>query len=182
MNMTKFLLLLSFILMVTFSCQPNTKVVSNNGDSAVDEKPSLGSIGTPAIPQKFKETDLLLTDYWVYEYYVIPEKVGVGPNFVGTWYKFNPNGTYTKGQFQETFDNGNWYISERPSEHQPGKVFRYIYFDSAVNDLWDVGFEIQGTSGYNMSWVKQLNPPDGESGLGKVMKMLTKPTREQLGR
>ena len=181
MNMTKFLLQLTFILMVTFSCQPNSKV-SKSGDSSVDAKPSLGSIGTPAIPEKFKETDLLLTDYWVYEFYVIPEKVGVGPNFVGTWYKFNPNGTYSKGQFQETFDNGNWYISSRPSEHQPGKVFKYIYFDSAVNDLWDVGFEIQGTSGYNMYWVKQLDPPDGESGLAKVMKMLTKPTREQMGR
>jgi hypothetical protein len=78
MNMTKFLLKLSFILMVTFSCQPNSKV-SKSGDSSVDAKPSLGSIGTPAIPEKFKETDLLLTDYWVYEFYVIPEKVGVGP-------------------------------------------------------------------------------------------------------
>ena len=54
--MTKFLLQLSFILMVTFSCQPNSKV-SKNGDSSVDAKPSLGSIGTPAIPEKFKETD-----------------------------------------------------------------------------------------------------------------------------
>jgi hypothetical protein len=182
MNIAKLTFLCFLFSFLTFSCQPNNKVSKNAENVDVPGKPSLGSIGTPSIPGNFKETQLLLTDYWVYEFYVIPEKVGVGPNFVGTWYKFNPNGSYSKGQFQETFDNGNWYISERPSEHQPGKVFRYIYFDSAVNDLWDVGFEIQGTSGFNMSWVKQLDPPDGESGLAKVMKMLTKPTREQLGR
>ena len=70
MNITKFLLQLSLISMVIFSCQQNSKV-SKSGDPTVDAKPSLGSIGTPAIPEKFKETDLLLTDYWVYEYYII---------------------------------------------------------------------------------------------------------------
>ncbi|MCB9080687.1 MAG: hypothetical protein H6555_03140 [Lewinellaceae bacterium] len=154
-----------------------------DGESGKQQVVATGRAASPITPANFRETPLLTAAFWVFEFYVIPDRPGAGVPRKGTWYRFNPDGTYVGGHWEDQNDYGTWFIEEKPSMHRPGETFRNIFIDSAVDDFRDVEYEIQGVeaAGEVMSWVKTKNSADKESGLAKAIKMLSSPTKQQFG-
>ena len=93
----------------------------------------------------------------------------------GRWYKFEDNGTFTNGQWQEQTGNGSWFLNYRE-----GKT--YLLCDNLYNSQ-DVEWEIQGINQAQdaMSWVATTKGYTDSGGMVKIIQMLTPPTKEQFG-
>lgn len=114
---------------------------------------------------------LLDSPYWVAEFWVENQQNSDG---VGRWWKFEPDGTYSTGHWQETLAHGVWTITD-----DQGDILLHLDADKAgLNEE----FEIQGRSrgGGYMSWV-------GTKLYGmnmiavKSISLLTMPTKQQFG-
>ncbi len=141
-------------------------------------------IATAALPltqPNTPETQLLTQNYWVAEFYVIPGEEGkIYParQNKGLWWKFNIDGTYVGGQWEEQYDKGSWFWRAGSSEYEKRGV---LYIDSAVDDMRDVEFQMQGVQGDGsaMSWVKTQNSKNREPGMLKIIQLMTMPTKKQ---
>lgn len=133
-----------------------------------------GLIGTPRTPPASNTTDMLVKNYWVFEYYILPENAELGRANEGRWYTFKPDGTFESGQWEQKTCNGNWYLSFPPNQKAT------LLLDSA-NDAEDGEFELQGFSPEGMSWVGTKTFTQS-SHMIKVINLLTIPTKKQFGR
>lgn len=175
---TRFFLFLTFALVWIAACQNDkvgSKPIVNDGKPpSQSNKCGDGRLGSPREPSQSVETSMLLQNYWVFEFCIIANDPPRGRAKEGSWYKFNPDGTFTSGYWEQEICHGNWYVSF-PIEGKP-----VLLLDSA-NDTEDSEFEIQGYSQDGMSWVgtKKFSQTDM---MIKAINLLTKPTKAQFGR
>lgn len=120
------------------------------------------------------ETNALLTNYWVFEFYVDRKDRANTGKRVGTWYQFAPDGTFTSGQWQEQTNTGVWSV-----RRADGKVF--LTLDSNVDAL-DTEYDLQGMTQSRdaMSWVGTKRYATNHVML-KAINLLTQPTKKQFG-
>jgi len=162
-----FLLLVGIFLFV--SCGDDSNGKSNKIQPT-------GSAGPARVPPQNEMTNALMQDYWVFEFFVVPNDQQGSQFNRGRWYKFFPDGTFEGGHWQEQNDFGNWYFRTAPDK-------TYVLVDSEVNDLNDAEWEIQGsTFDYTaMSWVRTGNFGDQRKILGKLLRLTDPPTKASLG-
>lgn len=152
-------------------------LVSCNGEgtgSLGGEAAGGGTYTAPIPPNpNFRETNLLARDYWVFEFYVVPNDREASKAGKGRWYKFKPDGSFESGHWDKVMGSGSWGIGSR----NEGTV---LHIDSNV-DAEDSEFIIQANaSGDEMSWVGTTTYE--QSGLMlKAIHLLTQPTKEQFG-
>lgn len=161
-----------------------TGLIACNSDSATDtansgtatSEPSYqggpGSVvGPPMMPPQNEITAKLMKDYWVFEFYVVPGDREASRAGQGRWYKFNPDGTFESGRWEdEVWGSGNWYFRT-----QDGK--NILRLDSTV-DTEDSEWEIQGVTESAMSW-GGTQTYDNAGVILKALSLMTVPTREQ---
>lgn len=173
------------VLLLLRQCSP----AAPKGNDSIPSQTGITQQGTaaaPMTPGNFKVVQLLTENYWVFEFYVIPmgqDKLIPARQNKGTWFQFNPDGTYIGGQWAETKDEGTWFIKEASLEAL-GKMGYALYVDSAVDDNRDIEWVIQGVSkaGDMMSWVKNVdNAADPTPAAVKAISMLSKPSKDQFG-
>ena len=166
-------LILGFLIV---SCKPDSK---NQNDTANDPTPQIQKIGDgnavpPVAPEPSPLVDALTaSEFWVFEFYVVPGDQSRSQANKGRWYSLKPDGTFQSGHWEELTGNGSWRI-----ENRLGKNF--IILDSTV-DAEDAEWEIKlGAEGEAMSWVGTENY-GRSSHMLKVISLLSRPTKKQFG-
>jgi len=183
--MIKSVLLIGFTaVMAVSACKPeksaNTDEVSNITGLA-----KKGSAAAPVAPPNNPVIQSLLTNYWVFEHYLIPtgqESYIKKRTNKGTWFQFQSDGTYISGQWGKTIDEGTFFVRSEQNPYM-GRTMQNVFLDSAIDDNRDVEWQIQGVSedGGYMSWVKiTANSVDPEPGMTKVIQMMSLPTPQAL--
>lgn len=177
MNMRYFSFLVFVIIMAT-ACKEEKKggppEVNGGKPASQNNACGEGRLGDPREPSQSVETSMLLQNYWVFEFCILASDPPRGRAKEGSWYKFNADGTFTSGLWEQETCRGNWFVSFPIG----GKAT--LLLDSA-NDTEDSEFEIQGYSQDGMSWVgtKKFSQTDM---MIKAINLLTKPTKAQFGR
>lgn len=170
-----------YVLMICglcFACQSDNQA----GDAGASQTPAAESgytpgpgsvVGPPQLPPQNPTTAKLMKDYWVFEFYVVPGDRAASRAGQGRWYKFNPDGTFESGRWDdEKWGSGNWYYQERDGK-------RYLRLDSSV-DAEDAEWDLQGATEDAMSWSGTATYDQGGIIL-KALNLMTIPTREQFG-
>lgn len=150
-----------------------------------NEKPESQTVG-PAQPQAMtpppqpipntREAQILIRNYWVFEYFIVENNPELSLGNKGKWYKFNPDGTFTAGHWEDFTTKGTWTLYYGGAGTYP--VIHVI----AENPALTGEYQIQGISGEEdyMSWMGTARY--GQKGwAAKVMNLLTAPTRKQFG-
>ena len=141
------------------------------------EGQSAGTTGTDLIasatpPPNTKEAQVLLRNWWVFEYYVVAGDRETSLANRGRWYKFSADGTFDTGQWQEDWGKGIWtlyYGGQFP-------VLHLITEDQEIIGEWEIQaisgdeetISLMGTGRYNQKGIAV-----------KVINLLSKPTRKQ---
>jgi hypothetical protein len=179
--MNKFVLPALLICLLSIQACTGDDATNDNNSTATTNTPTAntltteGSFATPVLPDRNKEkVQLLLRTHWVAEHWVNHADNSQNKLYKGRWWKFNEDGTYTMGQWQETLTNGSWVVyNDGPKE--------LLHLDAA-NDELDMEFEMQAMSQLKdyMSWVgtKTYNM---QSIAVKSISLLSMPTKAQFG-
>lgn len=120
--------------------------------------------------------ELLTRNWWVVEFYIDTQgpKDRLNRNKAGRWYKFESDGTYTDGHWEEQVGNGSWKVTQRE-----GKTFLFV--DNKCNNR-DGEWELQDANNAEdaMSWnaVKGFND---DGAIIKIINLLSRPTKKQFG-
>lgn len=158
------------------ACKSDTTDGTNNESTAATSSQSYqggpGSVvGPPMMPPQNEITQKLMKDYWVFEFYVVPGDRAASRAGQGRWYKFNPDGTFESGRWEdEIWGSGNWYFRTETGKN-------YLRLDSTV-DAEDSEWEIQGISDGAMSW-GGTQTYDNAGVILKALSLMTIPTRAQ---
>jgi len=134
-----------------------------------------GSYASPVLPdQNNPRIQLLLRTFWVAEYWVNHADNSQNKPNKGRWWRFNPDGTFTTGQWEQTFSNGSWVVF-RDGEKE------LLHLDAADDNL-DMEFELQAISQLQdyMSWVGTKTYKMNSIAV-KATSLLTMPTKAQFG-
>ncbi len=147
-----------------------------SAESAVGDAPRQAQTGSflPArTPDSSPVVDILLKDFWVFEYYVVDDPAMRAAN-KGLWFNFYPDGTFESGHWQEKAGYGSWSL-----RNEEGK--RVLYLDNIVDAL-DGVWEVQGINKEQdtMTWVGMKNS-NYAGAITKVINLLTRPTKAQFG-
>lgn len=154
-----------FVLLLLAACGNN----SSTGGTAS----AVGTAAAPIPPVNSRETGLLARDFWVFEFYVVPNNREASKEGRGKWYKFYPDGRFDSGHWDQTLSSGSWGIGFR----NEGTV---LHID-AMNDVEDSEFIIQtNASGDEMSWVG-TSTYEQDGIMLKAIHLLSQPTKEQFG-
>lgn len=153
----------------------NTTDSANSNNTAASAETHQGGpgsvVGPPMIPPQNDVTQRLMTDYWVFEFYVVPGDRAASRAGQGVWYKFNPDGTFGSGRWDDvTRGSGNWYFRSEAGKN-------YLRLDSEV-DAQDSEWEIQGMTDSAMSW-SGTQTYDNSGIILKALSLMTIPTRQQ---
>jgi len=164
-----FYLLLTCMLLT--GCQQDSE--QGNTSDALRQN---GTAAPAQVPNQSREANLLITDFWVFEYFVVQGDREATAFNRGRWHKFYEDGTYEAGHWQERTDNGTWFLRQ-------GQNYPALIIDSQVNDAYDSEYQLQAVNGAGdaMSWVRTKKRGEGYQAACKVIKMLSRPTKEQFG-
>lgn len=180
MKITKSALIVLMMLLILGACKKDKPGSNVSAPPQSAQGATVGSASTPISPGNSREAQLLMTNFWVAEFYVIPLDQGqIRParERKGLWWQFLPDGTYLAGQWEKQFDNGSWFLRQGPQ-------YALLFIDSAVDDQKDTEFQIQGIAKENdvMSWVKEINnSANQEPAMLKMITLMTRPTKRQFG-
>ncbi|MCB0636768.1 MAG: hypothetical protein KDC54_09140 [Lewinella sp.] len=187
MNIPKFSALLVVLLMgllIIPACKPDAASTDPANDEANTPVEAAASVPQPAegfdpvaspVPPPLDmplANTLLKSPYWVAEFWV--QDGQSNPDQKCRWWKFEADGTYTTGVWQEVLAEGVWAMTD-----DQGKTL--IHLDANVKGL-NEEFEIQGVSpaaGY-MSWVGTRLYGMNMVAV-KAISLLTMPTKAQFG-
>lgn len=180
MKQLTFALLLALGLLGCGKDQPATGAdgIAVAEENRVDNNvPSTGQgfVGEPeAPPTELRETQALLRNFWVFEFYIDRKNPDNRIAKKGKWYKFEPDGTFTGGQWQDQTHAGVYRVYRKDN-----KVMLLI---DSNNDSEDAEFDMQGLTGdaEAMSWVG-TSRFDMSHVILKAINLLTRPTKEQFG-
>lgn len=154
---------------IFFGCE-NSNEANESGQSAGETTNALMADAVP--PPNTRETQLLLRNWWVFEFYVVPGDRETSMANRGRWYKFYGDGTFDTGQWEEDWGKGIWtlyYGGQFP-------VLHLVTENQEINGEW----EIQSISGdeetISLVGTRRYN----KKGIAiKVINLLSKPTRKQ---
>ncbi len=132
-----------------------------------------GSFLPPLNPGESPLISILTKDFWVFEYYVAEDAEARKVN-KGRWFKFNPDGTFESGHWEEQTGYGSWRINEFEGN-------LVLYLDN-IYDSQDGQWEIQGVNQEQdtMTWVG-VNKTSTAGIITKVINLLARPTKAQFG-
>ncbi|MCB0570581.1 MAG: hypothetical protein KDC66_12485 [Phaeodactylibacter sp.] len=132
-----------------------------------------GSFLPPLNPGESPLIATLATDFWVFEYYVAEDPEARKAN-KGLWFKFNPDGTYESGHWEEQIGYGSWRLAEFEGD--------LILSLDNIYDSQDGQWEIQGVNKDQdtMTWVG-VNKTTTAGVITKVINLLSRPTKAQFG-
>lgn len=171
----KHLLLFSALIFLIFSaCKPDSKKQSDANAGQKNFDPD--AFAEPAVPaESNRETALLTKDFWVFEYYVIPDNPEQSFKNRGLWYKFSMDGTYQYGHWEEYLGKGTWKLTYY--ENKP-----ILTVDSETNNkddmIWELNFG--DYQGYEASFVaSRYSQQPGV--MCKMLNLMTRPTKKQFG-
>ena len=171
----------AFLLLGIMSCQTdNTTGDGASGTAAAAEAthPTGGGSFRAPVPVGInsREAQALVQQYWVFEYYIDPNVPTNNRLNRGRWYKFNPDGTFESGHWDQKTANGSWGLG-MSQKHE----YVVVHLDSNI-DAEDSEYMIQGINDENdaMSWVGTDLYDQGHIML-KTMQLLTMPTKKQFG-
>ncbi len=160
-------LIFIFLLAGALSCQSENKKNANDRCESGTAAPALSAGNS-------REARILTTHFWVIEFYVGVNEATYNRSktMKGKWYKFNQDGTFVGGHWEEIGCKGTWRLDY--SQQDP-----IVWIDS-YDDSEDCGWQIQGISGdeSEMSWV-------GAKGyisyadMVKAINLMTIPTKKQ---
>lgn len=135
-----------------------------------------GSFSPPISPGDSDNTSIITKDYWVIEFYVpFDDSYEKKMANKGRWYKFEKDGTFTCGQWQEDHSYGSWRYGR-------SQFNNLTIVADAKNDNLDAEWEFQiGNQGTEMSWAGQQSFGVEAGTMAKAINLLTKPTKQQFG-
>ncbi|HQU59441.1 MAG: hypothetical protein KDD02_02950 [Phaeodactylibacter sp.] len=149
------------------------KMNGQAGTAAIVSDEPKGSFLDPVNPGTSPLISVLTTNYWVFEYYVAEDPEARKGN-KGRWFKFNPDGSYESGQWEEQTGYGAWRLNEFEGD-------LVLSLDN-IYDSQDGQWEVQGVNKEQdtMTWVG-VNKTKTAGIITKVINLLTKPTKAQFG-
>ena len=164
----KYLILSCLILFTLTTCKEEgqLKNIPVNGSAAPAQLP----------PPNRPETAILTARFWVFDAWVDSLDPAKYRDQKGRWFRFNADGTYDGGHWEDYNDQGTWFLKQ-------GSQYPILITDSKTDDLRDAEWELQGiidTSNI-MSWVKTGKLGDGRVALCKLEPLLTMPSKKQFG-
>ena len=168
--MKRILFFLSIFLILGACSNEQTSSSENSGGGAAPQR----AVPPPQPIPNTREAQLLLRDYWVFEFFIVPRNRELSDANRGKWYRFSGDGTFEAGHWQDLTTRGTWtlfYGGEYPVIHVV-----------AENDLLTGEYQIQSVSNDTdyMSWVGTARY--GQKGYAaKVLNLLSTPTRKQFG-
>ncbi len=153
-------------------------VNSNDTDAAVNNNPACieGSYATAVAPGNSYFEQLLVRNWWVMEFYIDTQgpKDRLNRTQTGRWYKFEPDGTFTDGHWEEQIGYGSWRLTTREGKN-------YLFIDNFCSNR-DGEWEVQDANNAEdaMSWnaVKGYND---DGAIVKIINLLSRPTKQQFG-
>ncbi len=173
-----------FCLLFIGACQ-NTEQPSQTGEQAPPapqtanpQSPvdNAGSFSPPLSPGNSPSTAIITNGYWVIEFYV-PADNDYNKKMAnkGRWYKFNTDGTFICGQWQEQISHGSWRYGT--------SVFgNPTIIADAQADRLDGEWEFQtSANGAEMSWAGQKAFGVEEGAMAKAINLTSMPTKAQFG-
>ncbi|KAA3634275.1 MAG: hypothetical protein DWQ02_11700 [Bacteroidetes bacterium] len=174
MNRLLFVFILAFAALFT-AC--NTDTANNNDSSETTSTEPLDNSGYASKANPVGDApyaEVLTFNYWVFEKYYHPDKAqkALGK---GRWFKFEKDGSFTSGRWQDQTANGSWRTYERE-----GRTF--IALDSSI-DREDAEFEIQAITQDKdqMAWVGTASYPNYDQVALVTGNLMTIPTKAQYG-
>lgn len=132
-----------------------------------------GSFLPPQAPGDNPLAEILMRDFWIFEFYVVDDPALRAAN-KGRWFKFYPDGTFEAGLWQEKTGYGSWSLQTVDGD-------RILRLDNIV-DAEDIQWEIQGVNSEQdtMTWAG-INKTNNAGAITKVINLLTRPTKAQFG-
>lgn len=178
--MNKIFLFLGILGVTLFMGCTNDKPAANAGTTS-EPAPATqnsdapqGYVGKAKEVEKNKYSDLLTINYWVFEKYYHPDKAqkALGK---GRWFKFEKDGTFVSGRWEEETAHGVWRLYKRENKD-------FILLDSS-NDKEDAEFDIQGINGDQdqMAWVGSPSYAAYDPVSLVITNLMTIPTKAQFG-
>lgn len=120
-----------------------------------------------------REGQLLIRNFWVFEFYIIPNDHEASVKNRGRWYTFNADGTFESGHWEEQTSKGTWYL------YNDGK---YKVRLDAIDDAEDAEWELQfAGDGDVASWIGTSAFIGNKGVMSKVINLMTRPTKKQFG-
>lgn len=168
-------LFLAVVLMT--ACKPDANNNNNTASSSTSaQTEAQGSYATPVLsnPDKPKVQLLLRSPYWVAEYWVNHEDNSQNQGNKGRWWALKADGTFTTGQWEETYSSGSWVVyNDGPKD--------LLHLDAA-NDNLDMEFELQAVSSMEdyMSWSGTKTYKMSRIAV-KAIALMSMPTKQQFG-
>ena len=147
-----------------------------SADNSLLQSGNTGSFAPPISPGDSPTTNILTTQYWVMEYYV-PFDNDYDKKMAnkGRWYKFEKDGTFTCGQWQESHSNGSW-------RYGTSTFGNPTIVADALNDRLDAEWEFQfGNANTEMSWAGQQAFGVEGGAMVKAINLGSMPTKAQFG-
>ncbi len=170
-------LFLALSLSLFWACTDDAATTQEGASETTEttETAPTGSIHSPSPAGDSHMEALLTKDYWVFEFYIPKDDSDMEAKLFnrGRWYRFNPDGTYENGHWQEVQGKGIWkyYVEDGQDK---------IWLDSA-NNKEDSEYKLKANGeGDAMSWVgsRRYN----QSGIMiKAINLMTMPTKKQFG-
>ena len=151
---------------------------SNQDVNAQVQSPACveGSFVPALAPGNSYYEQLAQMNWWVMEYYINTQgpKDRLDRSQTGRWFKFEADGTFTEGQWEEQIGYGTWRMTERD-----GKTFLFV--DNFCNNR-DGEWEVQDANNAEdaMSWNGMKGYSDGGA-IVKIINLLSRPTKKQFG-
>lgn len=144
--------------------------------SGMDSEPLEDSgFATPVLPDmSLRENNLLTRTFWVAEFWVDHANNGNNEANRGRWWRFEKDGTFSTGLWEDVLANGSWVIYKDQTRYR-------LHMDANIN-RFDMEFELQqiAPSETYMSWAG--TPTYGMSRIAvKAISLLTQPTKAQFG-
>jgi hypothetical protein len=162
--------LLFSILLLAAACktEPKDKSAANGGEVVQGE-------AEPAVPaENTREAAQLTKDFWVFEYYVIPNDHPRSMASRGLWYNLQMDGTYTYGHWENLLGKGTWTVAPNGATH-------LLSVDSETDDRYDMQWEVTiGAQGYEASFSAAPKSPQ-QGVMCKLVNIQTRPTKKQFG-
>ncbi|MEM6380351.1 MAG: hypothetical protein AAF705_19335 [Bacteroidota bacterium] len=121
-----------------------------------------------------REAQFLLTNFWVFEYYIIPNNHPASVENRGRWVAFSEDGTFECGHWENQTSQGTWTIF-----NDDGKLkVRLDAVDNVEDAEWELQFNADGDVA---SWIGTSTFPTNKGVMAKVINLMTRPTKKQFG-
>ena len=154
-----------------FSACTSDSTNADSADTAKKESAEADYVQNPLLDTQ--EGQFLLRNFWVFEFYIIPNDHEASVENRGRWLAFSPDGTFECGHWEKKTSQGTWRL------YNDGKV--KVLLD-AEDDKEDAEWELQfAADGDVSSWIGTDAFTNNKGVMAKVINLMTRPTKKQFG-